>query len=400
MPWHEAGTDWTEKTAAELRPVIVSLCNAVGDRYQCIGLDRPEWPVNLEQDIAVVDAGYKGEALEEADLYGLDIFRYGWWDLIAGRISALINRGTLILPHVSWGPSSSLCGGWSKTATGSGHGSDLWTLEELETDVGMGVINYSSVRELPGIMHLFDEVAPNRLREFLNRLLYPVLFPHDRGGDWTDLTTEGYDTSGLEAAEDAAASAGWADLGDPGNGDYAWANTSGGGGAFGELRARVFYNGTRSRAEKQLLQYCVFDWTESEGGGGYLGEITMQTHVMRLLGSTEGMDLSFLGKDVSLTGPYSLDDMSITDADALSGTTGREAVAVTLGNFADSPDSPFSGSGTTDGVDFSGLGSMVAYSRCMFATKTDRQSFTFSGDGGRSQSTRLILDITAHCSDQ
>lgn len=389
MPWPEPGSDWEGKTAAELRPVIVALCNAVGDRYQCIGLNRPEWPVNDDQAIDSVTVGTKSATLVEDDLYGLDIFRYGWWTMIANHISTLVGLGVASTGSTGFG-NTTQCGGFSKTSAGTGLDTDLWTIADLETAVGLGTLSSSSVG---GAMHLFDEVAPNRLRGFLDRLIYPVIFPYDRGQGWSGLTSDGFDTSAIETAEAASNSSNAATV-NPLDGDEAWGSRT----TMISFLASYptafvgFYEGFFARSRVQTKRYSVLGFDSCQNGVGCLGEIITQ-----ILGfaysctDCDGADLEFQGATISMSGT----DGAYTTATGtlFSAITGKLTAVAELGNFANDPDSPFSGTGTYEGDPWNGFGEVYCKPLFRFAVDTERQAI-------RDNATRLILDITAHCDDQ
>lgn len=396
MPWPEFGI-WSGKTAAELRPVIVALCNAVGDRYECIGWDRPEWPVNLDQSESTLDLGYKSAALVEADLYRLDLFRYGWWGMVANGIAALVNLGNSTIP----GGATTQCGGWSKTGTGAGHGSDLWTIEDLETHVGLGALSYSVIG---GPMHLFDEVAPNRLRQMLDELIYPVIFPKNRR-DYPTLSSEGW----TEADTIAAAEEGSAFIGptgspaDPKDGDDVWplidlADVDFAEGQRGWLYGTMTNNPgfTAIIGRKKTEAYSVLAFDECENETGLLGEIIAQYIVVQrptITESLDGVDLEILGATLSMGGGDTTMYKEINDAEFFSAITGKLSVPFEFTNFANAPDSPFSH--TTDGLGYKDIGAIFAslkFGQDVLPPGTPHTT--------RSECTRFILDITAHCSDQ
>lgn len=393
MPWPEFGT-WSNKTAAELRPVIVALCNAVGDRYECIGMNRPSWPVNLDQSESTLDIGTKSAALVEADLYRLDLFRYGWWGMIANGISALVNRGSATFPSGT----TTQCGGWSKTGTGAGHGSDLWTIEDLETHVGLGTLSYSVIG---GPMHLFDEVAPNRLRQMLDELIYPVIFPKNRR-DYPALEAEGWtEAATLEVAGEAAMHYGNSTLlPNPKDGDDAWGYMPESddlfahayrGWLFAQLVPDTAFNVIIGR--RKTVGHCVLCFDQCQNETGVLGEILAQYLVIQKSSITEsldGADFEVLGATRTLSGSNLDQYEEINDAEFFSSITGKLSVGIALGNFANNPDSPFTYA--LDSLGYTDIGSVFASLK--FGADTEGNHST------RSECTRFILDITAHLSDQ
>lgn len=390
MPWPDLGI-WSNKTAAELRPVIVALCNAVGDRYECIGRERPYWTVNLDQSEDTLDIGSKNAPLVEEDLYRLDLFRYAWWGGIANGISYLVNRGSATFPVSS----ETQCGGWSKTGTGTGHGTDLWTLEELEDDVGLGTLSQSVIG---GPMHLFDEIAPQRFRQMLDRLIYPVIFPANRR-DYPTLEAEGFTTAGdLDDEEKAAAFLGPAGFPtDPQDGDDVWPMTTFNdpdlGAAYrGWLFGRVSIDIINSDldSQKKAVANCVLDFEACENETGLLGEILAQYLVVQkpTINNLVGVDLEVLGTSLTLSGSNEDLYQEIADSDFLSAITGKLVVPMDFTNFANDPDSPFDGSRPP----YSAFGAIFASLK--FGADTEGNHST------RPQCTRFVLDITAHCSDQ
>lgn len=388
MPWPT--TPWSAKTAAELRPVIVALCNAVGDRFECIGWNRPSWTVNTAQSISTVTVGTKSTALVENDLFGLDIFRYNWWTLIANHITTLVNLGTTSPGTTGFG-NTTHCGGWSKTSTGTGVGTDVWTISDLETDVGLGTLSSSVIG---GAMHLFDEVAAERLREFLDRLIYPVIFPYDRGQDWTDLTSDGFDTTAIEAAEDASNKSHTATT-DPLDGDEAWAGLSSAVSAQTIPRAFVgFVVLGDATALLNSKRYSILSFDDCQNGFGCLGTIATQILVFHYsCADCDGADLEFQGATISISGTDTSEYVTASGTD-FSAVSGKVASLAELTNFANAPDSPFSGTGTYLGDPWVGFGSVICTPYFLFVTDSNR-------DGGdREHSTRLILDISGEVADQ
>lgn len=379
---------WTDKTAAELRPVIVALCNAVGDRYECIGMNRPAWPVNVDQAVDSYTAGTKSATLIEDDLYATEIFRTGWWTLIADHIKTLVNMAS--------GSNSSMgatqCRGWSKTSTSSGIDSDVWTLADLETDVALGEVD-------EGTMHLFDEVVPNRLRQFLDRLIYPVIFPlnivqsSSGGGTYTLTGLSSGAVSGIEAHSYRGESP-------TGDGDDAWGalaleplNFWSTGVAVGFNVAMPFL--TYSEAYSLDLSYVAFSFESSQNGIGCLGEVTRA--IFGLFSS--GADFSSFDITVAsgvssfgASGHTSIDVYQVVDGDTSLTITGVDELPFTIDNYGRTP-SP----GTYEGeggfsppIGFEGYGRMRANVLTLFA----------GGGATRDQCTRYILDISANCSDQ
>lgn len=397
MAWYESGSDWTSKSAAELRPVIVSLCNAVGDRYECIGLNRPGWPVNLDQAIDSYTAGTKYDALVEEDLYGMEIFRFNWWGAIASTIISLVNLSAASDATVG----STHCRGWCKTASSSGLGSDVWTLEELETEVGLGEIDESLIA--PGYaMHLFDEVAPNRLREILNLLIYPVIFPGnivEYSGGFGGGTLLGL-SSGAVADVEASIYKGLT-TGD-GDGDEAWGALAVEG--FGAMNGEsVGYNvefvtafPLTARADYCEKSYVSFDFSDVQNGVGYLGDVTRAIFAINTVGEQcSTFDITIAGATASFSAQTSTTyaDQYIDAVDALYVDSPQE-LPFEIGNFGRTP-SPgtytYSGAGAgfpDDG--YTGYGRASAIIGTMFRV----------GGVPRAEATRYLLDISPYCSDQ
>jgi len=379
-------TPWTGKTAAELRPIIVALCNAVGERYECIGLTRPSWTVNTAQSISTVTIGTKSTNLIEDDLYGLDIFRYGWWTLIANHISTLVNLSS----GSDSTPGTTHCRGWSKDYAGTGLTTNIWTISDLETDVGMGTLSQSSVG---GSMHLFDEVAPNRLREFLDRLICPVIFPVDKS---RFSYSGGSVVTGLSSAAVADINDTIQGATDSGDGDDAW-------NALVDTNLGILWNGVNagysvswdggssfSRAIHSPISYAALDFESVQNGVGYLGDLVRQIYVIGV-SETDASSFDFTISGATATGS---DGAEIEGIDAIA-ITGVVEMPFTTGNYGRSPSpgasAPAAGPSPPSG--YEGYGQVFAVPNFLFA-QSDR-------DGGtRANSTRFILDLTSALTDQ
>lgn len=387
-PWSPT-TPWTSKTAAQLRPVIVSLCNAVGDRYECIGMNRPAWPVNTAQSISTITIGTKSTALIEDDLYGLDIFRYNWWGSIATTITALVNLSAASDSTIG----NTHCRGWCKNTTGDGLSTNVWTLSELESDVGLGTISQSSVGGTS--MHLFDEVAPNRLRGILDRLIYPVIFPGDilwRGGFGGGMQNL---SSGAEAIYDAGKFS-EETAHDGSDGDDAWPALSTAGPVYSSTAfpVKAFTQDFSSYARAWLLEtsYVVLDFSSCQNGVGYVGDVEKQIWYMGHASvDFTSADVLIQGATLSLSGTDSGNEELIGTTPI--SITGTQEIEFNIGSFGGTS-SPFTG---TDGGTRGGFGSVSADVRMLFVDGSIGSERT---PAPRATSSRLILDISPYCSDQ
>ncbi len=152
MTWAYAGV-WDGLPTQSMAPVLVSLCNAVGDRYQAIGKNRPSW--------AVV-GGPKSATLVDTDFHGLPLHGGSFFTTCAARIVDLL--ATDIGSGVDYY-------GFAKTSTYAGDPTDnLWTKAELETVVGLGVLT-------DGPDTILNSNYSLRLKGFLDRMIYPVIIP-------------------------------------------------------------------------------------------------------------------------------------------------------------------------------------------------------------------------------
>ena len=404
MPWHEDGSDWTNKSAAELRPVIVSLCNAVGDRYQCIGLNRPEWPVNLDQDSIDITLGTKSAALVEEDLYGLELFRYGWWKTIADHIKILVG---LRVPGAS-STNHTYCRGWCKAPTDSGYYTETWTLEELETEVGMGEIEHSQIGVPYG--HLFDEAFPNRLRNMLDLLIYPVIYLYQIG----EIIGGGGETF-LGFSEDAELDilanlkAGFPNPESPdeytGDGDDAWPTMYSGPDYHTNVGVHVGFRvegnmvGYCTRCEFQPVCYLAVDFDETQNGAGCLGEIVKQVYLVSVGGPYRtSFDVAVAGATASFPAhdsPFDDDDVEEVLGEELVTPSGTHELKYTMDNFGRAPSPGLFDYDHIELPDRAGFGSGYARVSCLYSSGTPSTPYA-----GAEQNSRVILDITAHCSDQ
>lgn len=156
MSWSSAyNGDWSGHPGNEMIPILLALCNAVGDRFEACGRNRPSWPVV---------SGTKSATLETADLAGLDLHRYAWFNLVADGIEDLIDGG---------GAGGAYCRGFVPNTSSDGLSADRLTVAGLEATIGLGGLRD---KQFPD-HSLFDETYANRLREFLDRLLYTVCVP-------------------------------------------------------------------------------------------------------------------------------------------------------------------------------------------------------------------------------
>ena len=153
MAWAYSGA-WTARRAEELIPIIVSLFNAIGERYEVCGLNRPSWKTN---------SGLKSTTLASADFEGYPLHLIDSYGTAASRVITLINGYS--------NANRKDLHGFSETSTYSGDPRDnLWTEASIATDVGMG-----DVDGITGVIgSIFDETYAVRLREVLDRMLYPV----------------------------------------------------------------------------------------------------------------------------------------------------------------------------------------------------------------------------------
>lgn len=152
MTWASAyNGDWSGHPGNEMIPILLALCNAVGDRFEAVGRNRPSWPVV---------SGTKSATLVTSDLDGLDLHRYAWFDLVADEIENLITGGAQ-------------CRGFVPDTLSDGLAADRLTVAGLEAEIGMGALRD---KQFPD-HSLFDETYANRLKLFLDRLLYAVVAP-------------------------------------------------------------------------------------------------------------------------------------------------------------------------------------------------------------------------------
>lgn len=367
MPW-PGTTPWTGKTATELREVIVALCNAVGDRYQCIGLDRPSWPVNTDQSIYSVTDGTKSATLIVDDLYGLDIFRYDWWGLVSTGISGLISPSTT---------ASVRCRGFCTSSAGDGKTASRWTLSALETAVGRGTINATSVGG--GQMHLFDEVAPMRFKEMLDLLIYPVVYlPRTANGSGELLSTTNVPADFHAHAE-----------GTDNAGDVWGALIISSTATRSNLSAQILHGLSSPyywSAQKGVTVVYEYDMDDTENGAGILGTILSQYYRV-LWASTDLItaDADVNGSIVGMSGTEAGAVEVLTDMDPWS-LSGIHEVTYSWDSL-DAVASPFDGSDVIGANHFYDTGSL------RIGPYDDL--FTYNEDDHR-----LVLDISANCSDQ
>lgn len=345
----------------------MALCNAVGDRYQAIGMNRPNWPVNTAASDTMLTIGTKSATLVDDDLLRLDLFRYDWWGLIASQIQGLLS------PSYS-GPSAGAsvqCKGFCTTSGGNGLSASRWGLSALESDVGLGAIGASSVGG--SSMHLFDEVAPTRLREMLDRLIYPVVHLPAPGA----VSASDHVESGLVDHVPGGDNAG----------DVWRAMASDPGSPF-DLRAVVTW--TFSSPHPRWLAYqddnstWPYDMTDTPNGVGPLGSILSQYYVVEIESD------HLITATVAVSGD--------TFSGSGTGTTQHTLTGVDLVNLntttdivfswdsIDATNSPFNHTSTSGGYTLEDYG--FAYAR------------PAASDLGSDYNSRVVLDISAACADQ
>lgn len=370
---------WSGLTAAELRPVIVALINAVNDRREAIGLDRRAWAVNLDQSNTSLTLGTKSTALEESDLYSLDLFRYSYWTTMASDIRTMVELGDSITAN----PDTECCG-FSKAGT-DGTGTDRWTVAELETDAGLGAMASSDVSG-GTIPHLFDEKAPNRLRLILDNLIYPVIYPYDYWQfptftSWVDAIVD-TEQAAASTDDDTTPDAAWAGLTSPSTPLEAF------GGSVGYINPPV------ARATENPLTHVICDFDlRTQNGNGYLGVVeTRKLVVERDANSLEGMDYTVDGNSDSISGTVS-DVTTYTDSASMT-LSGQQNLEYTVDAW-DGSGSPF----TNEAVGGSGI---FGYGRVDIKPLVRFAASGNDRDGASEidQTTRIILDISGVVSDQ
>lgn len=159
MGWYNGG-DWSELDAETIPYALADLCNAANERREALGAARLTWPVNTGSELSPT-IGNKSANLSATDFFGLDIQRTDWLQDIYDAVSGLVTAVSMqsVTHHA----------GFAKTSTGIGAGSDLWTMPDLLTEVG--------ISSPAPVESAFDAVAANFLREAFDRLIYPVIWP-------------------------------------------------------------------------------------------------------------------------------------------------------------------------------------------------------------------------------
>lgn len=159
MGWYNGGA-WDGLDGTEIPYVLAELANAVNERWDCLGKSRVAWTVNTGTE-ASPTVGTKSTNLSASDFFGLDMLGNDILEDISGHVGQLVSQSGV--------QSTTHCAGFAKTATNTAIDDDLWTLASIAADCGIAVPS--------GVTTIFDEAAANFLREALDRLLYPVIWP-------------------------------------------------------------------------------------------------------------------------------------------------------------------------------------------------------------------------------
>lgn len=158
MPWPYGG-DWSGLDANQMVEVVVSLCNAVTERWDAIGFNKPNWTTKT---------GLKNGLLTESDLVGMLIQGPKWYDIIAEHIHYLI-----LADQGSPSRTRAYVSGFVKTPDSSGQASDEWTEASLTAAVGLGPLTQKNFPQHT----IFDAKYATRLQKFLDRLTYARVLP-------------------------------------------------------------------------------------------------------------------------------------------------------------------------------------------------------------------------------
>lgn len=141
MGWYNTG-DWSGLDGANIQNALVSLCNAVNERWDALGLSRFSWATN---------SGAKSANLVASDFTGLDLHRTNYYQQVFDQINGMIGIG------------------FAKTSTNTAKGADLWTLSSMADDI--------TIEAPSSITNIFDKTTADFLRQALDRLVYPRIFP-------------------------------------------------------------------------------------------------------------------------------------------------------------------------------------------------------------------------------
>lgn len=350
MAWYNSG-NWDGIDAAELPNVLVSLCNAVNQRYDAQGRPRTSW---------IVNSGTKPDDLAFDDFVGLDIHRTNYYSQIRLAISSLVQG------NVSGAFACST--GFARTTTGSGLAADgaLWTIAGLLGDIGTS--------ELPTPSNIFDLNYAYFLRDMLDRLIYPVVYPLDAGGVNTrprvELDIFGPDAHPHVEGTDNAGDV-WRDM--ISVADAVAANS---------LTARVSFNSAdlwfAHRDEEATVS---IDCLQTQNNNGFKGTIAKQIVSLGVVASyLNSATIGFHGATQAVSGTVG-EFYESTDCDPLD-VDGATTVTMTFDSI-DETNSPFTGYLEEDGNTYEDFGSFQAF----IAT-------------GAPSYTRMILDASSVLDDQ
>ena len=161
MSWYNDG-DWDDLDGGDIPYALADLCNAINERREALLMGRVAWRVNTGTELLPV-VGTKSSALVPDDFFGLDLFDYDYFGVVYTELTDLLGPNTTI-----WGKWYS---GYAIDPNGTGLALDdeLWTISKVLVETGL-----QSPLLATGI---FDRDAAVFMREVLDRMLYPVVYP-------------------------------------------------------------------------------------------------------------------------------------------------------------------------------------------------------------------------------
>lgn len=154
MGWYNGG-NWDSLKQNEIPTIIAELCNGLNERREVLTLSRETWPTAT---------GSTSGAVAASDF---DTLAFGKVAAFTQCFSAIM---ALMSPAGGYS-SSAHYSGFSKTGTDTGLASegDLWTAAAVATEIGM------DIPETP--FAFFDARPAIFMREMLDRMIYPVIYP-------------------------------------------------------------------------------------------------------------------------------------------------------------------------------------------------------------------------------
>lgn len=370
MGWYNAG-NWTGLDATLIPEVIADLCNAVNERRECLGRARVAWRVNTGTESSPT-TGTKSTDLVAADLHGLPLMNYNYLQPIFDEIEDLVAPSSTITNLTK-------CTGFAKTSTSKGLAADSskWTLSSIATDCGIAI---------PTITGIYSENGCAFMREALDRMIYPIIYPsvitRTQGADYG--SNHGtVDSTDVEAIWDHMSTAG-------GHSDShdVYAQVS----SINPSLGSVYYT-----ALATLDTEYEFSPLYNESAAGYSGTITRQWFAANYgkntsIGDASALTAAFMGATATMDSATATSDIACSSTLSL---TAEQTESITMPTMI-TTDNPFSGTFDYGGGD---VASGIGICFCYLLYKYDRTGLGQVVNSGE-QYTRWIVDISAELTDQ